>query len=95
SDDVGGWRAQGSWDGVPILVRRVSGYEASRFGRPWVIEVSLEGRPGEPWPLSPERGKVVDVRDHGFSVSIPELSHRDRQPAFAQRVAEVIAARRI
>jgi hypothetical protein len=94
-DDASGWRAKGMWNGVPLVVRRVSGYEASRFGRPWVIDVSLEGRPEEPWPLAPERGKIVDVRDHGFSVSIPELSHRDRQGGFADRIDAIIAARRV
>ncbi|MBA2481187.1 MAG: hypothetical protein H0V44_11040 [Planctomycetes bacterium] len=94
TDDVGGWRAKGMWDGVALVVRRVSGYEASRFGRPWVIDVSLEGRPEEPWPLTPDRGKIVDVRDHGFSVSIPEVSHRGRQGDFAARVEDIIAARR-
>ncbi len=93
SEDVGGWRASGEWAGQPLQVRKISGYEASRFGRPWVIEVSLRGKPSEPWPLSPERGKVVDVRDHGFSVTIPELSHHGRHRGTAEAIDAVVAAR--
>jgi hypothetical protein len=86
--DVGGWRADGEWDGNKALIRRVSGYEAARFGRPWIIEVSLCGVPREPWPLHPDEGKVVDRRDHGFSVTIPALG----RPTDRDRVAHLISA---
>lgn len=89
--DVGGWRADGSWDGVVVQIRRVSGFEASRFGRPWVIEVSVRGRPREPWPLVPDEGKVVDVRDHGFSATIPALSRPDGQARTAELIGAVVA----
>jgi hypothetical protein len=90
--DVGGWRAEGEWEGAAIVVRRVSGYEASRFGRPWVIEVSLRGLPREPWPLPPEEGKVVDVRDHGFSVTIPALSRPDGHARVDRLIAAVVSS---
>jgi hypothetical protein len=86
--DVGGWRADGEWDGRKALIRRVSGYEAARFGRPWIIEVSLRGVPREPWPLHPDEGKVVDRRDHGFSVTIPALG----RPVDHRRVSDLISA---
>src|SRR4051812_17400276 len=88
--DVGGWRADGEWSGRKLLVRRVSGYEASRFGRPWVIEVTARGRPREPWPLVPEEGKVVDVRDHGFTATIPALGRPDGQARAAALIGAVV-----
>ncbi len=69
-----GWRAEGDWKRVPVVIRRSEGFEASRFALPWVISVEVRGRPREPWPLSPTEGKVVDVRDHGFAVSLPAVT---------------------
>ncbi len=72
--EVSGWRAEGDWKRVPVVIRRSEGFEASRFALPWVISIEVRGRPREPWPLSPTEGKVVDVRDHGFAVSLPAVT---------------------
>jgi hypothetical protein len=93
SSDVGGWRADGNWKGTEVVIRRTEGYEASRFGRPWVIELSLPGRPREPWPLTRDRATVVDVRDHGFSVTIPDLSLPGGYERLESRIDDVLASR--
>ncbi len=88
-----GWLAQGAWRGVPVVVRRGSGREAARFARPWVIVVSLPGRPAEPWPLPPSQGGIIEIRPEGFSVSLPDLSSPDQQSRLAQRLDTIIASR--
>lgn len=90
---VRGWQASGTWRGTPLVVRLGPGHEATRFGRPWTVVVSLPGRPAEPWPLMPEEGLVIDVRTDGFSVAMADLSRPERQHLFASRLDTLIAQR--
>jgi hypothetical protein len=90
----GGWQAVGTWGRTPLVVRKTIGREASRFGRSWVIVVSMEGQPIEPWPFLPEQGSLVELRPDGFSVSLPDMYKADRQAALAQRLDALIASRR-
>lgn len=84
-----GWRAEGEWKRVPVIIRRSSGFEASRFALPWVISVEVRGRPREPWPLPPTDGKIIDVRDHGFTVSLPAVTHaQDRLASLVDAVVD-------
>ena len=62
-----GWQADGSWKGVPLIVRKGIGHDANRFGRPWAIVVVLPGQPLEPWPFLPEEGVIIEQRSDGFS----------------------------
>jgi hypothetical protein len=88
-----GWQASGLWHGTPLVVRLGPGHEATRFGRPWTVVVSLPGRPAEPWPLLPEEGLVLDVRPEGFSVAMADLSRPERQYLFASRLNMLVAQR--
>jgi hypothetical protein len=88
-----GWQASGSWREVPMVLRRGGGREAARFGRPWVVVVSLPGRPAEPWPLHPAQGGVVDLRHDGFSVSLPDLCVPGQQDRLAERLDIIVASR--
>lgn len=89
-----GWQASGLWQGTPLVVRLGPGHEATRFGRPWTVVVSLPGRPAEPWPLLPEEGLILDVRPNGFSVAMADLSRPERQYLFSDRLNILIAHRR-
>jgi hypothetical protein len=90
---VRGWQASGMWRGTPLVVRLGPGYEATRFGRPWTVVVSLPGRPAEPWPLLPEEGLLLDVRPEGFSVAMADLSRPERQHLFSSRLDQLVAQR--
>ncbi len=88
-----GWQASGLWQGTPLVVRLGPGHEATRFGRPWTVVVSLPGRPAEPWPLLPEEGLVLDVRPEGFSVAMADLSRPERQHLFTSRLNTLVTQR--
>lgn len=88
-----GWQASGLWQGTPLVVRLGPGHEATRFGRPWTVVVSLPGRPAEPWPLMPEEGLVLDLRPEGFSVAMADLSRPECQHLFASRLNTLVAQR--
>lgn len=89
-----GWQADGAWNQVSVSVRRQSDYQASRFGRPWVIVVLVPGQAREPWPFPPEQGKIVESRPEGFSVVIVDCSYDGKQGVFAQRMDQILAQRR-
>jgi len=91
ADETHGWRARGDWQGRAIEIRRVRGYEASRFGLEWVVEVSVRGRPTEPWPLPPDQARVVDQRDHGVSVCLPAVSRPGAGAGLPDAIAAVLA----
>lgn len=88
-----GWQATGSWQGVPLVVRRSSGHSAGRFGRPWTIVVALPGQPIEPWPFLPEEGLIVDHRDDGFSVAMADLSRPERMHRLGERLTTLLRQR--
>jgi hypothetical protein len=89
-----GWQADGSWNKVAVSVRRQSDYQASRFGRPWIISVQIPGSPREPWPFTPEQGKIVETRAEGFSVVISDCTYEGQQGRFAERMDRLIEQRK-
>lgn len=88
-----GWKADGSWKGVPLVVRKSTGHSAGRFGRPWTIVVALPGQPLEPWPFLPEEGLIVDHRDDGFSVAMADLSRPERMHRLGERLDQLLSHR--
>jgi hypothetical protein len=88
-----GWKADGSWKGVPLVVRKSTGHAAGRFGRPWTIVVALPGQPIEPWPFLPEEGLIVDHRDDGFSVAMADLSRPERMHRLGERLDQLVRNR--
>jgi len=93
-DLIQGWISRGEWDGVPLVVRRLEGGEASRFARPWMIDISVPGTPSEPWPLMPTQAKLIEVRPGGFTVVMPEVTFPATMARFPQLVTAVLKARR-
>jgi hypothetical protein len=91
--DPHGWKADGSWKGVPLVVRKSTGHAADRFGRPWTIVVALPGQPIEPWPFLPEEGLIVDHRDDGFSVAMADLSRPERMHRLGERLDQLLRQR--
>jgi hypothetical protein len=91
SDEARGWRAEGAWQGRAIAIRRVSGYEASRFGLDTVVEVIVAGHAAEPWPLPPDLGRLVERREAGCTVAIPALSRPGQEDRLARLVDGVLA----
>ena len=91
TDEAHGWRARGAWDGRPIEVRCVRGYEASRFGLERVVEVSVRGRPTTPWPLAPDQARLVDQRDHGVCVAMPAASRPGAERGIPAAITAVLA----
>jgi len=91
ADEAHGWRARGDWRGRAIEIRRVRGYEASRFGLEWIVEITVRGTPAEPWPLPPAEARCVDRRDHGVSVALPAISRPEGAAGFAAQVDAVLA----
>ena len=91
TDEANGWRARGDWQGRVIEIRRVRGYEASRFGLEWVVEVSVRGRPTEPWPLPPDQARLVGQRDHGVNICLPAVSHAGAEAGLAAAIDLVLA----
>jgi hypothetical protein len=87
------WQASGTWKGVPLVVRRSAGHAAGRFGRPWTIVVSLPGQPIEPWPYLPEEGLIVELRDHGFSVAMADLSRPECMHRISERLNQLVQLR--
>lgn len=88
-----GWQAEGTWKGVPLVVRKSTGHAAGRFGRPWTIVVALPGQPVEPWPFLPEEGLIVDHRDEGFSVAMADLSRPERMHRLGERLDHLVSQR--
>jgi hypothetical protein len=88
-----GWQADGTWKGVPLVVRKSTGHAAGRFGRPWTIVVALPGQPVEPWPFLPEEGLIVDHRDDGFSVAMADLSRPERMHRLGERLDHLLRER--
>lgn len=91
TDEAHGWRARGDWQGRAVEIRRVRGYEASRFGLEQVIEITVRGRPTTPWPLAPDQARLVDQRDHGVSVALPAVSRPGAEGGLAAAIAAVLA----
>ena len=91
TDEAHGWRARGDWQGRAIEIRRVRGYEASRFGLEWVVELSVRGRPTEPWPLPPDQARLVGQRDHGVNICLPAVSRPGAGAGLAVAIAAVLA----
>lgn len=89
-----GWQADGSWNDAVVSVRRQSDYQASRFGRPWIISVQIPGSPREPWPFTPEQGKIVETRAEGFSIVISDCTYEGQQSRFADRMDRLIEQRK-
>lgn len=85
-DEANGWRARGAWEGRTIEIRRVRGYEASRFGLEWVVELTVRGIPEDPWPLPPDQARIVDRRDHAVSIAFPSVSRPGGESGFAAAV---------
>src|SRR5688572_16782391 len=77
-----GWQAEGQWNQVPVIVRRVSDYHATRFGRPWVITVTLSGNPVEPWPFLPDQAGIAERTNNGFTVGIVDCTYAGQQDRF-------------
>jgi len=91
--DLGaGWQADGRWGDVELSVRRQSDYQATRFGRPWVLVVHLPGEPRHPWPFMPDQGKVIERDSRGFVVVVAELSFDGQQGLLAERLDALCAA---
>lgn len=90
-DEAHGWRSRGTWDGRPVEIRHVRGYEASRFGLESVVEVTIRGRPTDPWPLMPDVARIVDQREHAVSIALPACSRIDGAHRLGRDVAAVLA----
>jgi hypothetical protein len=88
-----GWQAEGQWNKVPVVVRRQSDFQASRFGRPWVIVVSLPGKPNDPWPFVPEQAAISERRADGFSVVIVDCTYSGAQGRFSGRMDQLVGSR--
>lgn len=88
-----GWQGQGTWKGVAVTVRKSSGHDAGRFGRPWTIVVALPGHPAEPWPFLPEEGLIIERRPDGFSVAMADLSRPERMHRLGERLDQLISQR--
>ncbi len=88
-----GWQADGSWKGVPLIVRKGIGHYANRFGRPWAIVITLPGQPLEPWPFLPEEGVIVEQRKEGFNVAIADLSRPEKMHRLGERLNQLLAHR--
>lgn len=91
--DRDGWLAEGLWEGIPLAVRRRSDQPATRFGRPWVLTVTLPGQPREPWPFLPDQGLILERQDARFTVVVADSAVASAA-AFRARVQALIAARR-
>lgn len=88
-----GWQAKGTWKSVPLIVRKSIGHDASRFGRPWTIVVTLPGQPFEPWPFMPEEGLIVERRKDDFSVAMADLSRPEKMHRLGERLNQLLAQR--
>ncbi len=88
-----GWQADGSWKGVPLIVRKGIGHDANRFGRPWAIVIAMPGQPLEPWPFLPEEGVIIEQRKEGFSVAIADLSRPEKMHRLGERLNQLLAQR--
>jgi hypothetical protein len=91
ADEAHGWRARGEWKGRRIEIRRVRGYEASRFGLERVVEVTVRGVPSEPWPLAADQARIVDRRDHAVSVALPTVSRPGGEAGLGAQLDRVLA----
>lgn len=88
-----GWQAEGTWKRVPLIVRKSVGHDASRFGRPWTIVVTLPGQPLEPWPFMPEEGLIVERRKDDFSVAMADLSRPEKMHRLGERLNQLLTQR--
>ena len=88
-----GWQAEGTWKSVPLIVRKSVGHDASRFGRPWTIVVTLPGQPLEPWPFMPEEGLIVERRKNDFSVAMADLSRPEKMHRLGERLNQLLTQR--
>lgn len=88
-----GWQADGAWKGVTLKVRKSTGHEAGRFGRPWTIVVTLPGQPAEPWAFMPEEGLIVEQRDENFTVAMADLSRPERMHRLGERLNQLLGQR--
>jgi hypothetical protein len=88
-----GWQADGAWKGVPLKIRKSTGHEAGRFGRPWTIVVTLPGQPAEPWAFMPEEGLIVEQRDNSFTVAMADLSRPERMHRLGERLNQLLGQR--
>ncbi len=94
SPERDGWMAHGTWKSIEMVVRKSSGYQASRFARPWTIAVGLPGTPIEPWPLLPEEGLIVEQHASGFTVTCTDLSRVERMHRLSERLDQLVKLRR-
>ena len=88
-----GWQADGAWKNVTMKVRKSTGHEAGRFGRPWTIVVTLPGQPAEPWAFMPEEGLIVEQRDESFTVAMADLSRPERMHRLGERLDQLLGQR--
>lgn len=89
-----GWLARGDWNDEPVSLRWDSGYHAGRFGRPYVVVLTVPGTPLEPLPLRHDQVVLAEKAAEHFSVILLEAAMSGRQDQIPRRVDEVLAARR-
>ncbi len=88
-----GWQADGNWKGVALIVRKSTGHDANRFGRPWTIVVTIPGLPLEPWPFLPEEGLIIEQRNKDFRVAMADLSRPEKMHRLGERLNQLLTPR--
>jgi len=89
-----GWQARGDWNGETITVRWDSGYHAGRFGRQYVVVLTVPGEPIEPLPLRHDQVVLAERHADRFDVILLEAGVAGKQDRVAERIDEVLSARR-